>query len=150
MNITAYQLALRFDGLKETPGVVNNPAVLAMLQLVDRSVQDDEMAWCAAFVHYVTWLLDVPRAKSLSARAWLTVGKPVGLLEAAPGFDVVVLSRGDFAPPADVLKAPGHVGFFVGRVGTPAKVRVFGGNQSNRVSFEDFPAARVLGIRRLL
>lgn len=150
MNITAYQLATRFDNLKETPGAVHNPAVLTMLQLVDRSVADDETAWCSAFVHYITWMLDVPRSKSLRARSWLLVGKPVSVLEAAPGWDVVVLSRGDNPAPADVQKAPGHVGFFVARVGAPSKVRVFGGNQSNRVGYEDFPAARVLGVRRLL
>lgn len=150
MNITAYQLATRFEGLKETPGVVHNPAVVSMLRLVVPGVADDETPWCSAFVHYVAWLLDVPRAKSLRARSWLTVGKPVSLLEAAPGWDVVVLTRGENAPPATVLQAPGHVGFFVARVGAPSKVRVFGGNQSNQVSYEDFPASRVLGVRRLL
>jgi uncharacterized protein (TIGR02594 family) len=150
MNITAYQLATRFEGLRETPGAVHNPAVLAMLQLVDRSVHADETPWCSAFVHYVTWLLNVPRSRSLAARSWLTVGKAVSLLEAEQGWDVVVLTRGENAPPATVLQAPGHVGFYVGTVGNPTRVRVLGGNQSNSVTYEDFPAARVLGVRRLL
>jgi uncharacterized protein (TIGR02594 family) len=150
VNITPYQLATRFDGLRETPGLVHNAAIVAMLQLVDRNVADDETAWCSAFVHYVTWLLDTPRSRSLRARSWLTVGKPVSLFEAEPGWDVVVLTRGANAPPASVLQAPGHVGFFVAQFGNPLQVRVLGGNQSNRVSVEEFPAARVLGVRRLL
>lgn len=150
MNITAYQLATRFDGLRETPGIVHNPAVLAMLQLVVPGVADDETPWCSAFVHYVAWLLNIPRSRSLRARSWLTVGKAVSVLEAEQGWDVVVLSRGENPPPATVLQAPGHIGFYVATVANPTRVRVLGGNQSNRVGYEDFPAARVLGVRRLL
>lgn len=147
--ISPYMLAQRFDGLRETPGAVHNPAVLTMLQLIDRSVHDDETPWCSAFVHYVAWLLGAPRAKSLAARSWLRVGVPVLLNEARAGFDIVVLKRGTNAPGPEVLDAPGHVGFFVQFKHAPDRVTVFGGNQADHVCAEDFPADQVLGVRRL-
>lgn len=147
--MTPYTLARRFEGLAETPGAVHNPAVLAMLQLVDHSVHDDETPWCSAFVNYCAWLLDVPRSKSLAARSWLRIGNPISLNQARPGFDVVVLKRGDNAPGPDVLEAPGHVGFFAGLLHTPDRVVVYGGNQGDKVCSLTFPTERVLGVRRL-
>lgn len=149
MDVTAYGLARRFVGLHETPGAVHNPAVLAMLKLVDGGVNDDETPWCSAFVHYIAWLLDLPRAKTLRARSWLNIGTPVDIYDARPGFDVVVLTRGTNPPPASVITAPGHVGFFAATLVQPARVTVLGGNQSDQVGFEDFSATRVLGVRRL-
>lgn len=147
--VAPYTLALRFAGLKEAAGAIHNPAILTMLQLVDRSVHDDETPWCSAFVNYVSWLLDAPRSKSLAARSWLSVGKPIAINEARAGFDIVVLKRGANAPGPEVLAAPGHVGFFVSRLYTPDRVQVFGGNQSDQVCLETFPLERVLGCRRL-
>lgn len=146
---TPLDIAQRFIGLSEVPGVVHNPQIVAMLELVDRRVRDDETAWCAAFVHYIAWLFNLPRANSLAARAWLNVGTPVSVTDARPGYDVVILSRGDWAPPASVLNAPGHVGFFAGLFHAPDKVRLLGGNQKDQVCFADFPMDRVLGVRRL-
>jgi uncharacterized protein (TIGR02594 family) len=147
--LSPFTLAQRFTGLKETPGAVHNPAVLAMLQLVDHSVQGDETPWCSAFVNYITWMLDLPRSKSLAARSWLQVGKPIPLNEARPGFDVVVLSRGPNPPGAAVIQAPGHVGFFAGYLPQSSLVQVLGGNQGDQVCIDKFPLTRVLGIRRL-
>jgi uncharacterized protein (TIGR02594 family) len=147
--LSPYTLALRFEGLRETPGAVHNPAVLTMLQLVDRSVRDDETPWCSAFVNYIAWILQAPRSKSLAARSWLTVGRPVPLNEARAGFDIVVLKRTANAPGPEVLAAPGHVGFFVELFYAPNRVRVFGGNQADHVCAEDFTIDRVLGVRRL-
>jgi uncharacterized protein (TIGR02594 family) len=94
MEITAFDLAQRFVGTKEAPGAVSNPLVLAMLQLDAAWVDDDVTPWCSAFVNFVTWLLRLPRSKSVAARSWLKVGVEVPLSQAIPGFDVVVLSRG--------------------------------------------------------
>lgn len=150
MNDTAYKVALQFQGTAEVPGAVHNPAVLAMLRLVDPMVDDDETPWCSAFVHYVAWVLDLPRAKSLRARSWLKVGRPVSIHDAQPGFDVVILTRGAHPAPASVIAAPGHVGFFAGLLLSPTRVVVLGGNQGNHVGHEEFSATRVLGVRRLL
>lgn len=147
--ISALELAQRFDGVAEIDGRIANPQILAMLQLDQAWPDDDSVPWCSAFVNYVAWLLDVPRSKSLRARSWLHVGRSVDLLvEAEPGFDVVVLKRGGGVQPGvSVVDAPGHVGFYAWR--SADYVGVFGGNQSNRVSVESFPVTRVLRVQRI-
>lgn len=146
--VTALSMAERFIGIKEAPGAADNAAVLAMLQLDAKWVRHDDVPWCSAFANYIAWLLNLPRSKSLAARSWLTVGKSVGLFAAKPGFDVVIFSRGSGSQPGpQVLDAPGHVAFFAAR--SPGMVRVVGGNQSDAVTTDLYPADRVLGVRRL-
>jgi uncharacterized protein (TIGR02594 family) len=148
MTITAYDVAQRFIGVHETPGVASDPLVLSMLRLEQPDAADDAIPWCSAFVNFVAWLLRLPRSKSLAARSWLSVGLPIELSDAVPGFDVVILKRGAGEQPgADVLDFPGHVGFFAGAKG--GTVYVLGGNQGDAVSIEPFPTARILGVRRL-
>ena len=147
MNCTAFDIAQRFVGLKEVAGPTSNPHVLAMLQLDQEWPEGDDVPWCSAFVNYVTWLLRLPRSKSLRARSWLQVGTPITAEEATPG-DVVILKRGgDNQPGPEVIDAPGHVGFFARKEGST--VWVLGGNQSDSVNLQGYPAARILGIRRL-
>lgn len=148
MNVTAYDLAQRFVGMKEVPGTQDNPAILAMLRLDMEWPKNDEVPWCSAFINYVAWLLRLPRSKSLRARSWLRVGKPVPLGDARAGFDVVILKRGSGEQPGpEVIKAPGHVGFYSGQDG--ATLHLLGGNQANSVSVAPFGSTRLLGIRRL-
>ena len=125
-----------------------------MLQLEDSSIQDDEVAWCSAFVNYICWLLRLPRSKSLAARSWLTIGEAVNLYSAQVGFDVVILKReGANQPGPEVLNAQGHVGFFAGaenpHFSDISSVQILGGNQSDQVNVSSFPVERILGIRRL-
>lgn len=150
MMVTAFWLAQRFVGMKETPGAAaSNPAIVGMLQLDSSWVQDDQTAWCSAFVNWIAWLLRLPRSKSLAARSWLTVGLPVRLDQAVAGFDVVILKRGKAPQPGpDVIAAPGHVGFFAG-MQDESTVLVLGGNQGDAVTVAPFPVANILGVRRL-
>lgn len=150
LKISAFDLAQRFVGLAELPGVASNPQVLAMLQLDQEWPAGDEVPWCSAFVNYITWLLRLPRSKSLLARSWLAVGTGIPLSSAEVGFDVVVLSRSTVAPGPDNLSAPGHVGFFAGSIGGTQPLLILGGNQGNSVSVAQFALNRVLGIRRLV
>lgn len=146
--MTLLSLARRFEGLREVPGAVHNPQVVAMLQLVSPGVHDDETAWCSAFVNYCCWILGITGSGSLAARSWLTRGVPVEVNHAEAGFDIVIFKRGEGAQPGpEVLAAPGHVAIFVRDRGT--HVEVIGGNQGNAVSTETFPKARILGVRRL-
>lgn len=150
MEITAFDLAQRFVGLKEVAGHASHPGILAMLQLDQPWPADDEVSWCSAFVNYIAWLLRLPRSKSLAARSWLAVGAPIGLMEARAAFDVVVLSRGEPPQPGkEILAAPGHVGFYAGSE-TIGQVSLLAGNQGDAVNVASFPVTRVLGIRRLL
>jgi uncharacterized protein (TIGR02594 family) len=150
MHVTAFAIAQRFVGVKETPGAASTPIVLAMLRLDQAWPSGDDVAWCSAFVNLIAWLLNLPRSRSLAARSWLAVGQPVTLEAAVAGFDVVVLTRGGSAaqPGAAVLDAPGHVGFF-GGLEVDGAVWILGGNQGDGVSLALFPRTRVLGVRRL-
>jgi uncharacterized protein (TIGR02594 family) len=148
LSITALQLAERFIGFKEVPGSVHNPAIMAMLQLDQSWPAGDEVPWCSAFANYIAWLLNLPRSRSLRARSWMSVGAPIGLTEARPGFDIVVFSRGTgLQPGPEVQDAPGHVAFYSDR--SPGRVRVVGGNQDDAVTQADYSPGKVLGVRRL-
>lgn len=148
LEISAYELAQRFVGVSEVPGTTSNPQVLAMLRLDNKWPEDDSVPWCSAFTNYITWLLRLPRSKSLRARSWLLVGEVIELDQARAGFDVVILKRGKGTQPGpDVIDAPGHVGFFAGSEGSD--VLVLGGNQGDTVSIARYAKSRVLGIRRL-
>lgn len=148
MEISAYEVAQRFVGIKEVDGTTSNPQILAMLRLNDTWPEDDSVPWCSAFTNYVAWLLRLPRSKSLRARSWLLIGEVIDLQIAEPGFDIVVFKRGSGSQPGpNVIEAPGHVGFYAGIEGT--KVLVLGGNQGNSVSLSSYPKSRLLGVRRL-
>lgn len=148
MNITAFDIAQRFVGIKEVGGSVDNPQIMAMLNLDMSWPENDEVPWCSAFTNYVCWLLRLPRSKNLRARSWLEVGKGIPLDTAEAG-DIIVLKRGKGEQPGpEVLKAPGHVGFYAGRFGE--FIEVLGGNQSDTVKVSRYPVKNLLGVRRLL
>jgi len=149
MNLTGIDVARRFIGIHELPGKPADALIVAMLQCCDKSSTSDEIAWCSAFVNFVAMLFpDTPRSKSLAARSWLLIGRPVALRDAVPGWDVVVLKRGDGQQPGpDVIQAQGHVGFFVSTAN--GNVLILGGNQGDAVSLAQFPVDRVLGVRRI-
>jgi uncharacterized protein (TIGR02594 family) len=149
MEINMFLLAQRFIGLKETPGNLSNPQVLAMLRLDNTWPQGDDVAWCSAFINYIAWLLRLPRSKDLRARSWLKVGLPINLNDAKAENDIVVIKRGGADQPGpDVMDAPGHVGIFAGIEGST--ILLLGGNQGDEVNISGFPVERILGIRRLI
>lgn len=149
IELTAFDLAQRFVGIKEIAGTASNPQILAMLRLDGDWPDGDHVPWCGAFLSYIAWLLRLPRSKSLSARSWLNIGTPITIEEAEAGNDVVILKRsGENQPGPAELNAPGHTGFFAGREGS--NVLILGGNQSDAVNISRFPVERILGIRRLI
>lgn len=150
MNLTAFDLAQRYIGIRELTGAATHPLIAWWHSLCnDRYDTPDSVPWCSAFVNGVAWELRLPRSKSAAARSWLGVGRGIVLAEAQVGFDLVVLMRGDGQQPGpEVLAAPGHVGFYAG-IGTNGSVLVLGGNQGDAVSVATFSPTRILGIRRL-
>jgi len=150
MQITAYELAQRFIGIKEINGSMDNPQIMSMLRLDNSWPEHDEVAWCSAFVNYIAWLLRLPRSKSLAARSWLTVGEPISLEEAIPGYDVVIIKRKANDPGREVLQYQGHVGFFAGGFKIQGSdIHILGGNQNNTVNVTPYGWDRLLGVRRL-
>ncbi len=152
LSITAYSLAERYLGIREFAGGLDHPLIQWWLSLCGFGLHShDEVPWCGAYVFgAAVWPLRL-QAPTFPARAryWLTVGQKVEPGEALVGFDLVILARGGGdQPDASVLDAPGHVGWFAGYSAIGPKV--LGGNQADHVSILNFPADRVLGIRRLV
>jgi uncharacterized protein (TIGR02594 family) len=142
---TPYDLATRYIGIHELGTDADHPLIQWWLSLCGfPSSVKDEVAWCSAFVNGMCWEFRLPRSKSAAARSWLRVGTAIPLVEARPGVDIVVLSRGTGPQPGpSVIDAPGHVGFFAG------EGHLLAGNQGDAVSVAPFDPTHVLGVRRL-
>lgn len=147
--MTPFDMASRYLGVAEVPGVASSPLVLAMLKLDASWPESDDVPWCSAFVNWIAWNMGLSRSKSLSARSWLKVGIETNW--PTVGWDIVVLKRGkEPQPDRTVLSAPGHVGFFAGFRRGERIVMVLGGNQNDAVSVKDFDASSVLAYRTLV
>ena len=139
--MTPYTVAQRLIGIHEIAGTTDHPFIQWALSLTGLRLDvHDEVPWCGGLVAAVAFLcgITLPRHAAM-ARAWLTVGTPIPLAEATPGYDIVILARG--APPA------GHVGFFAGQDATG--IFLLGGNQSDGVTVAHYVSPQVLGVRRL-
>lgn len=160
VKATALSIASRYLGVHEVDGDGNNPLIVAWLRRVGPWFDQDSIPWCSAFAYHPAFELELecPVAGRCpatdrpygpaGARSWLTVGAPVAIDQARPGFDVVVFKRGGGAQPGpDVIAAEGHVAYYVDRDGE--FVRVLGGNQGDEVSIARFAVSSILGIRRL-
>jgi uncharacterized protein (TIGR02594 family) len=135
--MTAYDLAQKEVGTVEW-AKGDNPKVLAYFKDSGNAwVNDDETAWCAAFVGAMLERSGVKGTGKLNARSYLDWGMPVERKDARPG-DVVIFKRG--------TGWQGHVGFFVKDRG--ALIDVLGGNQSDAVNIKPQQSASLLGIRR--
>lgn len=141
--MTLFERASRYiNVVREIPGPKHHPLIQWWLSLCSwDSESSDETPWCSAALNGWCWDERLPRSKSAAARSWLAVGEAIPLELAQVGFDVVVLRRGK-DPKA------GHVGLYAGRQPN-GQVLVLGGNQGNTVSVSAFPAADVVGVRRL-
>ncbi|MBC8438511.1 MAG: TIGR02594 family protein [Deltaproteobacteria bacterium] len=148
MNITAFDIAERFQGVKEVNGALDNPVIMSMLTLDNSWPQHDEIPWCSAFVNYICWLLRLPRSKSLMARSWIRIGSYIELKDAEKGLDVVVLKRELNSHGPEVLNAQGHVGFYAGH--NSREVFVLGGNQGDAVNVAGYDIKKILAVRRLI
>ncbi len=142
MQTTLLDVARRYLGTKEREGTLDNPDIRAWLWRAGASIYGpdvhDEVPWCGAFVDNAAFVLELPRPSiAVRARSWLTVGRPVSLADARPGFDIAIFSRG----------AGGHVAVFVHADHGP--IWVVGGNQANAVTFASYPLGRLIEIRRL-
>lgn len=123
-------------GQAERAGSAHNPRVVKLYKDAGHpSVDNDEVAWCAAFVGACLQRSGITATGSLMARSYATWGKPATEPEYGA---IAVLTR--TADPA-----LGHVGFVVGA--TPDTLFLLGGNQSDAVSVAAFPRSRLLATR---
>lgn len=134
------EIAKRFIGLKEISGDKDDYFILWCLSLCKLDNVHDETPWCSAFANGIAYISGVERSYSAAARSWLSIGTPVNIIDAIPGFDVAVFTRGDNL-------SSGHVGFYLSQAN--GKISIVGGNQSNQVSISSQDIDKLLGIRRL-
>ena len=105
--------------------------------------------WCAAFVNAVLEIDGIPGSESVSdnplmARSFLDWGVEVAKADVKRG-DIVVFPRG-------TQGWQGHVGFYVETRIEDGKEWwvILGGNQSNEVRYDLYPANRAIGVRRYI
>lgn len=123
-------------GVAEVEGAKHNPRIIEYHRACTLKATEDEIPWCSSFANWVMLQVSIKGTRDARARSWLNWG--VAIDEPIFGC-IVVFSR----PPNP---ASGHVAFYVGKA-TNGRIRVLGGNQSNRVSIASYDPGRVLGYR---
>lgn len=139
VNEELLKIAFSEYGIQEWSGLTHNPEVVKYFHEIGHEwVDDDETAWCSAFVNWVAMKANYERSGLLNARSWLKMGIEIKYPELG---DIVILWR--------VKKDSeyGHVGFYINS--DKDYVWLLGGNQSNQVTISKYPKSQVLGYRRL-
>lgn len=121
-----------------------NPEVMKFFHEIGQTwVQDDETAWCSAFVNWCCMKAGLPYTKKLNARSWLEIGEPIlPPIERPRLGDIVIFWR--IAKDSEY----GHVAFYINQ--DKDYVYVLGGNQSNQVNVSRYPVSQLLEYRRLI
>lgn len=115
----------------------HNPRVVALYRDAGFSqIDNDEVAWCAAFVGACLQRSGISPTRSLMARSYSRWGQGLGQSPAVGC--IAVLSRGSDP-------ALGHVGFVVGQ--TADTLFLLGGNQSDAVTVAAYPKSRLVALR---
>ncbi len=130
--------ALNQFGHKEIPGDKHNHEIVKFFTEIGFDIQNDETAWCSAFVNWVAMKAGLERTKKLNAKSWLGIGDEVK--EPMIG-DIAIFHRGD------PQSWQGHVGIYINKIGY--NIYVLSGNQGNRVSIAPYKENRLIGYRRL-
>ncbi len=131
--------AMQYYGLREIPGADHNPKILEFFSEIGHNwVQNDETAWCSAFINYVAKISHCEYSGELNARSWLSAGQKVTTPKHG---DVVIFWR------ESEISWKGHVGLYAGQ--TPDEILCLGGNQGNEVNIKPYDKSRVIQYRRL-
>lgn len=128
-------IAERYLGLREVHGPAHAPEILKWWKLIKQGgINDDETAWCAAFVGGILEEAGLMSSRKANARSYTRWGQR--LFGPCVG-SIVTFWRGS----PDGWQ--GHVGFVVGK-DVKGNLMVLGGNQGDAVSIAPFDVARVL------
>ena len=101
-------------------------------------IQDDDTAWCSAFVNWVLKKANLPYSSRLNARSFLTYGNKTTKPKIS---DIVILWR------VEKNSVYGHCGFYVSE--NADSVFILGGNQDNSVNIKSFSKDKVLDYRTI-
>lgn len=127
-------------GLRETPGIANNPVLLKRFAAITRALgvayNADSTPWCGAIMAW--WMTQcgiAPPAIAVRAKSWATWGVPlVSAAQLTPGA-VLVFGR----------EGGGHVALYVGEDAT--HFHVLGGNQGDAISIMRIATDRCIAMR---
>jgi uncharacterized protein (TIGR02594 family) len=133
------------SGVYEIPGSGSEQRIEEYLSTCRWVETDDSVPWCAAFVNWCIMQAGLVGTDSARARSWLQFGVSVS---PPPVGAVTILKRGPEPQPGrHVIKAKGHVGFYVGEA-SPSEILLLGGNQSNgMVRVSTYARSKVLQYR---
>lgn len=130
--------ALAQYGHKEIPGDKHNPEIVKFFTEIGFDIQNDETAWCSAFVNWCAMKAGLERTGTLKAKDWLKVGEKTNIIE---GNVVAIFHRGD------PKSWKGHVGIPINELGK--YVYTMGGNQNNQTGISAYKLERLIEYRRL-
>lgn len=135
-----FTTALGEYGISEKPGKgQHNARILKYFSEIGHEwVENDETAWCSAFINWCAKMNCLERSNKLNARSWLDIGE---VIEEPQQGDIVIFWRES----KDSWK--GHVAIFVAK--RDKTIFVLGGNQANMVKITGYSQDRLLGYRRL-
>jgi len=134
------QTAFQYQCVSRYPNRKSNPQIITFFHDIGfKSINDDNISWCAAFVNYCLKKNGYNYSHSLLAKDWLKTG--VETKNPLPG-DIVVFWRGKKSG------WQGHVAFYVREDLKNNLVYVYGGNQEGSVCLKPFPKNQVVGYRR--
>ncbi len=135
-QLQMYDIAKKEEGVAELPGDQQNPRIIEYHSCTSLKADDEAIPWCSSFVNWVANQAKVLGTNSAAAQSWLKWGEHIDKPQVG---DLVILQRGN-------SKSSGHVGFYEGE--RSGFIRVFGGNQGDRVCSMNFSSSKVLEYRR--
>ena len=139
MSSRLINIALSQYGIKEVPGVENNPEIMKYFKATGHDwVEGDETSWCSAAMNWCAIQRNLEHSDGLTARGWLKVGHIVEYIEDA---DIVAFWR------ESLNSWKGHVGIPINEVGS--WIWTLGGNQSNMFKISPYPLERKLAYIKL-
>lgn len=134
------KVALSQWNFKEIQGKYHNPEIVKYFQEIGYKINNDETAWCSAFLNWCAMKAGYEYTTKLNARSWQHIGIEVPKNEWKLG-DVVVLWR------SSPESWKGHVGLYIRH--DENYIYLLGGNQSNRVTISKYSISRVIAVREL-
>lgn len=130
-------IAYRYRGLKEFPGLKDNPTIMGWGKRLGAKIlgimyNADSVPWCGLFVANCLDMAGIAPVKiAIRAKSWVNFGIPVSPMWGC----VLVFER----------SGGGHVGFYHGEDST--HFHVLGGNQSDSVSIMRLSKDRMIAAR---
>ena len=133
------QLAKSDLGIREAPGIANNPVLMKRFASITKSLGSfynaDSVPWCGAMMAWwMTQCQIAPPAIAIRALSWAAWGQALSTAQLAPGAVLVFQRPGG-----------GHVTMYVGE--DAAAYHCLGGNQGDAISIVRIEKARCIARR---